>query len=163
MSGIRIEADVSALLAAAGAVEERQRDFRPLLNRIGQIMTASTDQNFIDQGRPDAWQPLSPVTLARRRSGPNPNMSDQILRDTGRLMNSLSSPSSADAILELTPDSLRFGTNVEYASVHQFGWPERNIPARPFMLLQQEDLEDIAAELLEWIAGAFEAGAGGAP
>jgi phage gpG-like protein len=74
----------------------------------------------------------------------------KILRDTGRLMNSLSpgvlsgvGPDSSytkptaeggeEQILEILESGMMVGTNVKYAATHQYGDAERNIPARPFL------------------------------
>lgn len=64
----------------------------------------------------------------------------EILRDTGRLFNSLM-PSEAgfggiigqdENEFEIQNGTISVGTNVVYAGTHQYGRPERNIPARPF-------------------------------
>lgn len=52
------------------------------------------------------------------------------LRDTGRLLNSLS-PGTPDSLLSVTPNSVRVGTNVVYAAAHHEGNPAKNRPPRP--------------------------------
>jgi phage gpG-like protein len=43
-------------------------------------------KNFKTQGEPfGGWQPLSPVTIARRRKGPKARLGEKILQDTGQL------------------------------------------------------------------------------
>ena len=74
------------------------------------------------------------------------------LRDTGMLMASIGFP-SRDGISVNKPLELRVGTNVPYAWVHQKGWDEGKIPARPFMLLHPEDEEKIVKAILDHIAG----------
>lgn len=75
------------------------------------------------------------------------NRSVEILRDTGRLFNSLS-PGSLSAGGDYQPPALEggeeqifttlangviVGTNVEYAAAHNNGVPAKGIPARPFL------------------------------
>jgi phage gpG-like protein len=45
------------------------------------------------------------------------------------------------------------GTNVQYAATHQFG--RGKIPARPFLLVHDEDRREAASILLRHIAGEF--------
>lgn len=54
----------------------------------------------------------------------------EILRDTGRLLNSLS-PAHPDNVLRQQPGEVSVGTNVVYAERHHRGDPGRNLPARP--------------------------------
>ena len=46
--------------------------------------------------------------------------------------------------------SLMFGTNVEYGVTHQFGYPPRNIPARPFLGVEQTQMGRIHAIGESW-------------
>ncbi len=60
----------------------------------------------------------------------------EILRDTDRLLNSLSpgigGPSgNPDQVFDLQPGAVAVGTNVVYAGTHHRGNPARNVPARP--------------------------------
>lgn len=64
-----------------------------------------------------------------------------ILKDTGRMFNSLSAgiedqpysgPDSEFQIFLAQPGMVTVGTKVEYASAHQHGYAPRGIPARPF-------------------------------
>lgn len=43
------------------------------------------------------------------------------------------------------------GSNVVYAAVHQFGYPERGITARPYLGLSPENEEEIQKNLHDWI------------
>lgn len=108
----------------------------PAYRSMGEDIADHIAQNFENQSGPwgDAWDRLSPVTLSKPGRGQNA----EILRDTGRLRNSI----------QVAADSsgLTVGTNVIYAAVHQFGAkkgafgrtsrgapiPWGDIPARPF-------------------------------
>jgi len=74
-----------------------------LLDRLGQIMVADTQFNFLGQKSPDGipWKGI-------KRKG-------QILRDTSRLRNSITYDVANNT-------SVRIGTNVEYGRLHQFGF-----------------------------------------
>lgn len=54
-----------------------------------------------------------------------------ILQAEGDLMESLTDPEAAGAVLIPREDELVIGTSVPYARVHQRGSARRNIPARP--------------------------------
>lgn len=127
---------------------KRTSDIGPVQEGVGQILVSSTQLRFMNQAGPDGspWAQLSAVTLSRRRKG---GRGAQILRDTGRLMNSVTS--------KITDNEVQIGTNVIYAGTHQFGAkkgdygktkrngpiPWGNIPARPFLGYNNEDNENV--------------------
>jgi phage gpG-like protein len=47
------------------------------------------------------------------------------------------------------------GAEVPYAAVQNFGWPDRNIPAREFLGVGKEEEKIIASEVERWIREAF--------
>jgi len=142
--------------------------------RAAIIVYASVKRNFSAGGRP-SWPPL------KSRKG-------QPLRDTGRLMASVT---GASGILEEQHSPQRhtliIGTNVAYANVHQFGFKgsvsqavkahtrtisqawgkpisprsvavsahsrtiKQNIPARPFLMLQDADRTALATMFREYL------------
>ena len=151
-------AEVSAMLEGAA---DRIGD-QLFLSKAGSIVQASVKRNFARGGRPVPWKPLK-----HRKGRP--------LRDTGRLMNSITKKISGDAVY--------VGTNVIYAATHQFGAkkgrygnisvlvpahrrkiksgnvrgkksgvtfvkshkrkmaiPWGDVPARPFLMIQDEDI-----------------------
>ena len=80
----------------------------------------------------------------------------QILRDTGLLFQSVGAGASGEFS---TSDG--FGVAEKYAAVlatnrpgadaHQLGYPEGNIPERPFFLLQPEEEGDISDMGMQWL------------
>lgn len=82
-------------------LEEKGRTH--LKQDIGWLMVRDTMLNFRSKASPDG-QPWAPI----ERKG-------QILRDTGRLRNSITYRLGAD-------DTILIGTNVAYAKTHQFGY-----------------------------------------
>jgi phage virion morphogenesis protein len=113
---------------------------RPM-RAAGEVLRRSVEQNFRAQGRPQKWQGLAPATLARRRRGRG-RSGPQILIDTGRLKNSIS--------YRLMTEGVEVGTNVRYARRQQFGFEKKpgrghaETPKRPFLMVQDEDIETIA-------------------
>jgi len=138
----------------------KMKNLRPLMAKIATLMLSIVRRNFQVGGRP-AWP-------ARRDT-----QKHRLLWKTGRLIGSLHQ--EADAT------HAEVFTNVEYAAVHQFGhsfppreirpvrkralfwpgaehpvkkvnWPGAKVPARPFMVIPDEEmptLEEVAKEYLE--------------
>lgn len=137
-----------------GMTPERMSMFSEL---AGAQMVESTITRFENQASPEGV-PWLPSMRAIVQSG-------ETLRDTGRLMNSLT-------YIPL-PEGVEWGTNVIYAATHQlgatirarnaeflkfktaYGWrqaKEVKIPARPFLGVNANDIEelkDIVAYVLE--------------
>ena len=110
MTGLSVAVDSTEVTLALNKMAARLGDMRPAMELIGQAMVTEKDLGFRAQTDPwgNPWAKLSAVTMAKRRG-----TSAQILRDTGRLQNSISA--SADA------SSVVVGTNAKYAATHQFG------------------------------------------
>lgn len=142
-----------------------------LMRMVAGNMLAAVEDNFEDQGRPK-WVGLQQGTIEQReRSGHWPG---KILQRSGRLKNSISQHwDDRQAIV---------GTNLIYAAIQQFGGktkphtikpknkkalafagrvlrsvkhPGSNIPARPFLALTQQDLDDLVHDVNDWYAGLF--------
>ena len=88
----------------------------PLMQAAVQI-TGETQRNFDEGGRPEAWMPLSMMSLfirAHRADGPQ-RTGGTPLTDTGRLKSSFIPFTGSDG------KSFGVGTNVEYARLMQEG------------------------------------------
>lgn len=124
-------------------------NLQPVMDEIGAAVNLSVKRNFEEQGRPSKWIPSARV----RRAG------GQTLNDTGRLRNSFTHRASANQVV--------IGTNVRYAAMLHFGGktaarvirakngkalnipgigfrrsvnhPGSSIPARPFLMIQEQD------------------------
>ena len=89
----------------------------PMMEAAIQI-TAETQRNFEDGGRPEAWAPLGLMTLfirAHRADGPKRTGENIPLSDTGRLKGSMV-PFTSQA-----ENAFGVSTNVEYAGLMQNG------------------------------------------
>lgn len=115
------------------ALEENLTHLEVLLARVAPLIARAIERNFDEEGRPVRWPPLTPATLRRKPAGL------KILQLTGRLRRSIETQVEGNAII--------VSTNVPYAAAHQFGIFRRRLPARPFLVLTREDLDDVAQEL----------------
>ena len=131
-------------------VADRMADATPVLQQFGVQMLRSIEQTFQAGGRPRGWAPWATSTrraLERKRKGGN-----RILIDSGRLKNSIA------ARVEGTPPILRVGSNVIYSRIHQLGGAAGRghkslIPARPFLVVQDEDMEILKRMLVDSLTG----------
>ncbi len=139
------DADVLSMLTK---LHERMGDLGPVMQEIAGYMHDSSEQAFANQRDPvtgDPWPEFSDTTLQLRpdRAG------GQLLRDSAQLVGSLMQES--DGL------SAYYATDKPYAAMHQFGGttsprsmiPNVEIPARPFL-----GLDDVAKEdILDMLAG----------
>jgi phage virion morphogenesis protein len=102
MPGISVTYDSTAVKEALKALSTKVSDLKPALMNIGRKVLTQTQFRFRNQVDPDGkpWE-------KNKRGG-------QILRDTGRLQNSLFWGNLTDASVDV-------GTNVVYAAMMQFG------------------------------------------
>lgn len=158
MSGARIEikADVAEVQAAFSRLIALGGDLHAVMESIGEAVRASTRHRF-ETGIGSHGLPW------KKSAGPG-----KTLVDTGRLRDSISY-AAGDA-------SVRIGTSVRYAAIHQFGgtilpkkgkslrfktaegW--RNVqrvvmPARPFLGLDADDRAEILAIATDHVQRAF--------
>ena len=126
---IKITVDDKQVQTLLTDLSRKVADMSPLMRQIAGIMHSAVEENFKQEGRP-RWKPSKRVL---KQGG-------QTLQDTGSLAASISSA--------YTENSAVVGTNKEYAAIHQFGGKagrgrKVTIPARPFLKLTDEDLEEI--------------------
>lgn len=93
------------------------------------------------EGRP--WAPLSEMTLLQRRQGTG---SVQILVDTGTLRQRV--------VIETRPGEVEVGTAIFYGLYHQTG-TRRNLPSRPFVGYNDEDMDKGRTLIMETIQEAL--------
>jgi phage virion morphogenesis protein len=147
MAGAAIEVkveDKEVKLLLAG-IQSRLGYLTPVMKIIGQTVRTSVVRNFEKEGRPEKWEPLAKSTLKQK-------LSNKILREKGffgGLQGSISARAEKDRAV--------VGTNKIYAAIHQFGGKagrglKVTIPARPFLMVQNEDWSEIRAALSDYIA-----------
>lgn len=124
---IHITINDSGVRAELGKLAGRLDDLTPVMRNIGEIVRTSVERNFAAGGRPVKWKPSKRVE----------KYGGQTLSDTGRLRRSFT--------VRAYKDRAEVGTNVSYAAIHQFGGivsmgkKSVRIPARPFLMVQNED------------------------
>jgi len=125
----------------------RCTDRRALMKQIAGIMHHAVEENFAEQGRP-RWQPLSAKTIKSRQK--KKYWPGAILQMRGELAASISQSSDNNSAV--------VGTNKIYAAIHQFSGRagrghKAQIPARPFLKLTDDDLEEIKKAVIEYLQG----------
>lgn len=160
---IDIKIDNSNVAELMGRIIQATNHRQPLMRNIAAIMLDAVEENFAQEGRPK-WQGLKP-----------PGRDGKILQKSGRLAGSMNDMSDND--------SSTVGTNVKYAAIQNNGGrtrpheirprnkkalafggrvvkkvnhPGSDIPARQFMLLTDDDLDEIvytAESYLRSVAG----------
>lgn len=112
----------------------------PFFDAAEMHMIDSLTKNFEQGGRPKKWAPLSPVTVEMKGSS-------AILQDQGDLKRSINAQNTDRGKLSLT-----LWAGDEKATFHQFPdedpdqWGmenDRGMPMRPFMMFQDEDIDEI--------------------
>ena len=141
MIKLSVTLDADLAKATLVALSAKMKNMAPALKTVGQVIRTSIQKNFESGGRPQGWIRLSPATQKKRRGS-------KILVDTARLKNSIKVQASSDKVV--------VGTNVIYAAIQHFGGQagrgrKVRIPARPFMMIQDEDwkeINEVAADYL---------------
>lgn len=115
-------------------LEQKLQNLDLLCASIGQKLSDSTKERMTRQETPDggSWEALDPNYELRRKAiwGDRP-----ILDLSGFLFESIAYESNAKEI--------RVGSSAIYAGTHQYGLPQKNVPARPYLGLSEEDKSTI--------------------
>jgi phage gpG-like protein len=159
-----------AVLAALKKAAARMADLTPVMRLAGEVGTTSILRNFEDGGRP-AWKPLSETTIrerkkARKWPGRVLVRSGQLRRihtTAGALGVVFSAPAKYAAVHQFGARRGESGTVQARVRAHKRAGrdvrahvrnapvPWGDIPARPFLVLQDEDLREIARAAEEYI------------
>lgn len=128
-----VQAALKKLLAKLGSLE-------PVFRDIGESLLISHRERFDRAVSPDGvpWPDLSPAYQQRKRRN-----RDKILVLDGWLRQLNYAASGTE---------LRIGTDRIYGATHQFGDPSRNIPARPFLGLDDAERKELLDALANWLA-----------
>jgi len=151
---INVTIEDGQVRAELGKLAGRLRNLTPAMRGIGEIVRTSVERNFAASGRPEKWKPSGRV---KKEGG-------QTLSDTGILRRSFT--------VRAYPDRAEVGTNVKYAAIHQLGGvitaknkpylrfkiggqfiskKSVTMPARPFLMVQDEDWEKMRRYLGSYI------------
>lgn len=107
---MKITVQDKEVLAQLSRLKARLNNMRPAMDEMGGAIADRVRLGFNDARSPYGakWDPLSAVTVSRRRGG-----SSKPLNDTGRLRNSVFHRASGS--------SVEIGLSAKYAGTHQFG------------------------------------------
>jgi len=103
------------------------QNMRPALRKIGGMLERTTENAFNRQG--PGWKPLKAATKTQKQKA---GFSGGILTRRGDLAGSVTS--------QIEGNTVFIGSNLEYAGVHQFGFPAKKIPKRPFLIVSEAEL-----------------------
>lgn len=152
MASITISVDDKAITNALHELQSKVINLEPVMEDIGQILMNSTRDRFeqgIDPtGKP--WVTLQPWYQKQKKK--NKNLTLVLNHD---LMNSINP--------QATSNSVTIGTNRKYAAMHQFGgvvgkgspFAGKEIKARPFLGISNDDKENILDAVLDHMAAAW--------
>ena len=155
---INIEYNDSQVMSALNELMRRMGDLTPVMRDIAGVMEDATERAFDNEQDPEsglAWHPLMASTVAMRGGNAHP-----ILQNSGQLAGSIVSAYGADFA---QIGSAEIGSNKKYAAMHQFGGttasnsmiPGKDIPARPFLGLGDDDQDEILTILNSYLASAI--------
>ena len=140
MFDARVEVDSEELQKYLSKIYRNLKTLKPFFVAIIPVLHGSIVANFREGGRPKKWKPLKPSTIAgRMREGtwPGFHSAQPILMAHGTLFKSIGT------VRKIGTGSLEYGTNLEKATYLQYG--TKKMPARPFVLFQDEDIEQIVS------------------
>jgi phage gpG-like protein len=100
-------------------------------NEVGQIAKASIGKNFDIGGRYSSGV----IGGSKRWILRKKRYTHKILVKSGELKNSF--------YVQLVSNGVKVGTRDPKAPTHNYGSRKKNIPARPFLVLQKEDIKQI--------------------
>lgn len=136
---IRLDLDgFSALAEALARLSAAKAD--QLLDSIGMTAEETSKRHIEERTSPDG-KPFKPWSERYRRRVARRGRAQGILFDRQELHDSISHA------VDGSSGELLWGAKKKYAPVHQFGSPDKNIPARPYLGVGRLEEEGIAETL----------------
>ena len=141
---VSVKVDDKGVRKMLAGILKRLGNPTPAMKILGAIARTSIVRNFEKGGRPTKWQALSPETLKTKKG-------TAILREQGMaggLMGSVNYKAFGKKAV-ISADKI-------YAAIHHFGGKagrghKVTIPARPYMMIQDEDWVEMKAALGDFI------------
>ena len=166
-TGVTVNINVRDFNRSLAALMRKVRDQRSMWEEIGFILLKSVDENFEQEGRPD-WDEWDPAVGETKPPG------DKILTDSGQLRRSVTHDADAEgvtigsnleyaAIHQFGGQTKPHEIKARFASVLHFFMgqtpifakavqhPGSKIPARPFLMVQDEDYEKMADTVEQYL------------
>ena len=166
MAGITVEVQDAQLTARIADLQSGIADASPLMRVWGEIAQQSIDENFDVGGRPQHWQPLAAATINKRIKGRTnlTRLATKNLQSRNPFKVTFLRPLVGTGTLKKVTvkpakNTVEIGSNPSakaYAAIHQFGGQagrgrKVTIPARPYILLQTEDEQEMRQEALIYL------------
>lgn len=160
--GVTVTVTQNGLQEATAKIQgfiERSVDLSMPMKRAAVLMMRSIQANFDNSGRPTTWTPLAQSTLRQKQ---RLGYSSKPLIRTGALRQSIAPQSSKMSMV--------LSTAIPYGAIHQYGgFAGRSrgiakslkkgvtgrpyIPARPYLVFQNQDLERIKNMIVDYLTG----------
>ena len=115
-----------------------------LLEEMGACILSQTRRRILEEQRSPEGTPWEPWSSAYTKNHKN---RAQLLYDEGQLFKSLT--------YDVHGGTCEVGTNLPYASTHQFGNSPRGIPKRPFLGVSYENLSELSELCEDWLFRRF--------
>lgn len=143
MAGASFKMDVSGLMTVFGQAVAHLSDTKVLMEGIGEMLVSSTKERFEKGVGPDGtpWKESKRVETS----------GGQTLVDKGTLKKSMAYEAGDDFVAVGTP-------NEKYGAIHQFGGAgagKPEIPARPYIGMSDDDMEEAKGMVVDFVKGAF--------
>ena len=146
------------------AMNDKGVHLKPVLAAVGNLVVKSVKRNFREGGRPDKWTPSNKTkgktligTGALQRSIHYKVDDDEsgVTIMTGpqkyAAIHQFGGTTSAHTIMAKNRKALQFNVGGVTIYRKKVNHPGSKIPARPYMLLQDEDIENIKTVMLEYL------------
>ncbi|MGB4948788.1 MAG: phage virion morphogenesis protein [Candidatus Competibacter denitrificans] len=135
---IIIDYNDAEIQEALQSLQAKLGDLTPVFRDLGESLLISHRERFNRGIGPDGapWPALSPHTHKKKNQ-------DKLLVLDGWLR---------QLNYQASGTELRLGTDRLYGATHQFGDPDRHIPARPFLGLDEGERAAILETLADWLA-----------
>lgn len=152
MTEIRLEVFGEEVIARRlSRFGENVSDFKPLFENIMTLLEGISAETFATQDS-GAWPALSPK-YAEWKNANYPGK--PLMRLTDRLYQSLTTKGSG-SVRQIQQTSMRFGTTVPYAAMHQSGGG--TLPRRRVVHLVEDDKKKIMKEVHRFVVAARDDG-----
>ncbi len=178
MTGARISIDYGATLGNLAGMAGRAEGLSGPMKVIAALVLASVQRNFEVGGRPAKWAPLKPSTLKKRKSGGGPlvvkGFGGGLLGSVNAQSDSTSASVGTNKIYAATHQfgarkgsfgqalagdfrrtgflrGVERGGGNDWSAYRSIPWGD--IPARPYLLVQETDSEEILEVLANHVLG----------
>ena len=161
---MKVSIDAERLKKRLNGMSARAKNTSPALRVVGRLGVRSIQRTFAAEGRPQKWPPSADAyVLSKVKGNRKKAKKNKLLVDTGELINSIGSEVGRHYV-DIGPGLL------PYAKAHHYGCTKKvsvtktssrgkpfsyemkmNIPARPYVILQDKDKEEIEKILGRYI------------